>query len=333
MNPTRSDHLFRHVLHNTNCCTTIVGFDLLAAKLSQLFGVDRRAVQMSEADSLWYLRHRDGVEHGPFQLADLVTAAQAGNVAADTCVRHEVHTRAQWVFATRVQPIAQGMAREAESSTASAQPRPPQQSNPQPSSQPPSPAQANRIAESSLQASRSEPASIFRGSQPTRAKIEPRNDCPAARAWRSDRQCRLVSSDSQSPLPSHSPFPERLWTRFRHFFLTFDSGVSLPPGSSRSCGRLVFCWPSFRSPSWAMTFLFSHPCHHPVKLRGEATGNSGRCNEQPLLLMRILIFAISALITSVIILCIRVICEMVIVVFLASGDVSELRKLLKQPRP
>ncbi len=64
---------------------------------------------MSEADSDWYLRHRDGVQHGPFRLADIVSAAASGNVASDTAVRHVVHTRDQWVLAVRVQPIAQAM--------------------------------------------------------------------------------------------------------------------------------------------------------------------------------------------------------------------------------
>ncbi len=68
--------------------------------------------------------------------------------------------------------------------------------------------------------------------------------------------------------------------------------------------------------------------------QGAGVGNwqFGPINEQPLLLMRILIFAISASITCIIVLCIRVICEMILVLFLAGGDVSELRKLWKQPK-
>jgi hypothetical protein len=66
---------------------------------------------MSESNSGWYLRHRDGVEHGPFQVADLIAAAKAGNIASDTVLRHEVHSHNQWVFATRVQPVAEAMTR------------------------------------------------------------------------------------------------------------------------------------------------------------------------------------------------------------------------------
>lgn len=64
---------------------------------------------MTQVDTGWFLRHRDGIEHGPFRLADIVAAAEAGNVADDTSVRHETHTRNAWVVAPRVQPIASAM--------------------------------------------------------------------------------------------------------------------------------------------------------------------------------------------------------------------------------
>ena len=112
---------------------------------------------------------------------------------------------------------------------------------------------------------------VMKASQNRVAKRLPNRSRLANRSTRSRRRQRFAVTT-----PSHSPFQERLWTRFKHFFLTFDSGVSSPPGSSRSCGRFVFCWPSFRSPSWVTTFSFSHPCHHQAKARGEAIGNSGR---------------------------------------------------------
>lgn len=62
---------------------------------------------MQKNESGWYLKHRDGVEHGPFLLADLVGAAAAGNIADDTFVKHAVHSRHQWVIAKRISPIAQ----------------------------------------------------------------------------------------------------------------------------------------------------------------------------------------------------------------------------------
>ena len=65
---------------------------------------------MTEADSGWLLRHRDGVEHGPFRFADLISAAESGNIADDTNVLHKNHTQGKWVIASRVQPIAAAMA-------------------------------------------------------------------------------------------------------------------------------------------------------------------------------------------------------------------------------
>ncbi|MCH5372484.1 MAG: DUF4282 domain-containing protein, partial [Planctomycetes bacterium] len=66
---------------------------------------------MTDAETGWYLRHRDGVEHGPFRFADIIAAAKLGNLASDTCVRHEQQTLGQWVFAPRVGTIAEVMAK------------------------------------------------------------------------------------------------------------------------------------------------------------------------------------------------------------------------------
>ncbi|MEE2936179.1 MAG: DUF4282 domain-containing protein [Planctomycetota bacterium] len=64
---------------------------------------------MTEADSGWLLRHRDGVEHGPFRLADIIAAAGTGNIAHDTSVLHKTHTQGTWVLASGIQPIAAAM--------------------------------------------------------------------------------------------------------------------------------------------------------------------------------------------------------------------------------
>ncbi len=64
---------------------------------------------MSNGGQDWYLRHRDQVEHGPFELATLVDAARRGDIAEDTEVRHEKHTRGTWVLATRVSAISKAM--------------------------------------------------------------------------------------------------------------------------------------------------------------------------------------------------------------------------------
>lgn len=55
----------------------------------------------------WRLRHYDRVEHGPFQFSAIISAAAAGNVAADTQVIHPKHTGGEWIRARRVKKIAE----------------------------------------------------------------------------------------------------------------------------------------------------------------------------------------------------------------------------------
>lgn len=120
---------------------------------------------MSEADSGWYLRHRDGVEHGPFRLADIVTAAEAGNVADDTSVRHAAHTRGEWVVAPRVQPIATAMSRSA----APASPAAAQSAAPQPTpAANPSTSAAGGTTKSAFRRPSTQPPSALPGSAPYR---------------------------------------------------------------------------------------------------------------------------------------------------------------------
>lgn len=147
---------------------------------------------MSDSND-WYLRHRDGVEHGPFQLADLIAAARAGNIASDTVLKHEVHSRNQWVFATRVQPVAEAMAgnnttpsappastaaqpqrKRVAPATAAAQPAPSPAAKPpvqKPSEQPREPPAPERVIEApkpSTSSSLSEVAASVPSVQPTR---------------------------------------------------------------------------------------------------------------------------------------------------------------------
>ncbi|MDB4621534.1 DUF4282 domain-containing protein [Rubripirellula sp.] len=67
---------------------------------------------MSKQESGWSLRHRDNIEHGPFDLHDLILAAQTGNIAPDTMLRHPKHTSNQWVIATRVTAIGKALSEE-----------------------------------------------------------------------------------------------------------------------------------------------------------------------------------------------------------------------------
>ena len=64
---------------------------------------------MSQEESGWSLKHRDNIEHGPFELEDLIAAARTGNIATDTMLRHTKHTHNQWIIATRVANISQAL--------------------------------------------------------------------------------------------------------------------------------------------------------------------------------------------------------------------------------
>ncbi len=64
---------------------------------------------MSVGSQGWFLRHHDGIEHGPFEIANLVEAARQGNIADDTEVRHDKHTKGKWILATRVSVISAAM--------------------------------------------------------------------------------------------------------------------------------------------------------------------------------------------------------------------------------
>ena len=106
---------------------------------------------MTDAETGWYLRHRDGVEHGPFRFADIIAAAKLGNIASDTCVRHEAQTLGQWVLAPRVQSIAEVMTKVAPRQVAARTARPSSQAS----------AVTRRASSSNLPAvSASEPAAI-----------------------------------------------------------------------------------------------------------------------------------------------------------------------------
>ena len=84
---------------------------------------------MSKQESGWFLRHRDNIEHGPFELHDLILAAQTGNIAPDTMLRHSKHTSNQWVIATRVTAIgkalSEGNPQSATHRQATSEPKPP----------------------------------------------------------------------------------------------------------------------------------------------------------------------------------------------------------------
>jgi|GEM_PF-2498428 len=54
----------------------------------------------------WFLRHRDGVTHGPYAFDALIEAAQQGRIASDTVVSHPDFTRSGWVPALAIPEVA-----------------------------------------------------------------------------------------------------------------------------------------------------------------------------------------------------------------------------------
>lgn len=54
----------------------------------------------------WFVMHHDGITHGPFTWKELLQAASAGNIVADTRLRHATVTADQWVVSTAIEPIA-----------------------------------------------------------------------------------------------------------------------------------------------------------------------------------------------------------------------------------
>jgi hypothetical protein len=85
------------------------------------------------SSDLWYIRHHDKVEHGPYSLDVLVKAATEGSIATDTEVMHGKHTGGRWILAMRIRPIASVMPLN-DSSTAPPPLQP--EGNPQPDNSP-----------------------------------------------------------------------------------------------------------------------------------------------------------------------------------------------------
>jgi hypothetical protein len=54
----------------------------------------------------WFLRHRDGVVHGPFRFGSLTEAARLGRIADDTEISHPDFTNSAWIVALELPEIA-----------------------------------------------------------------------------------------------------------------------------------------------------------------------------------------------------------------------------------
>ncbi len=64
---------------------------------------------MSSSD--WYLRHQDGVVHGPYKFSDIIQAASLGNIVDDTELSHPVYTKGRWVKALSIEQVREAMHR------------------------------------------------------------------------------------------------------------------------------------------------------------------------------------------------------------------------------
>lgn len=67
----------------------------------------------------WFLRHRDGVTHGPYAFDSLIEAAQHGRIASDTVVSHPDFTQSGWVPALAIPEVAAAQTRAATSGSKS----------------------------------------------------------------------------------------------------------------------------------------------------------------------------------------------------------------------
>lgn len=270
---------------------------------------------MSEAESNWSLRHRDGVEHGPFRLVDLVSAASAGNIAEDTCVRHVKVTHGNWVFANRVPPIANAMTSAGGVATPAAPRAPASVAAPVPVNQTPP---------------RSPGESIFRkpGNEPS--------------AVPSDQTTATAESPQTAELdPANLPVRSR------------DDGYSVPKSFLDAVGVILgdFRFRRFATP-WIVKILYAIAMliavlsilklgydffvQPSMTAPGPPTASGGWEFEpiegQPFLQTKAVIFVIYSSAVAIAILCLRLLFEIALVLFRAGGDLTEVQRFLRQQK-
>ncbi len=275
---------------------------------------------MSELESSWYLRHRDGVEHGPFRLADIVTAAQAGNIAADTCVWHDVHTQGQWVFGARVQPIAQAMPKKLGSAPRAEGP---------PASQTRQPAAAAQtVFTRPAPPAQTAPTGTSGASAPLPAPAQTA-DAPTTLASPADAglqtSIRLSGGDA-------FPVPKTFLSAAQTLFVDFRFKRFITPWI------IKILWGFTLAAAALATLIFSYELfiQPSMPAPGPRTGQ-GEWQFQPIagqsfLQHRLLAFALWTAVTMLVILVLRVLFELIIVFFRVSGDVVEFRKFLKSQK-
>ena len=304
---------------------------------------------MSEADVGWLLRHRDGVQHGPFRLADLVEAAGKGNVAADTCVRHEVHTRGQWIVAARLQPIASAMSsggsgtaapsggNVAANRPATPRPAPQQQAAPAPSQ-----AQPGRSAQPPKQPT--QPGNTSAAAVENEPKTAERSGSSPGSIFGASNDGQPSDAAATSPESSDSAAGVAITSR-RH-----DDGFPVPKTFFSALQTLLtdFRFRRFTTPwivkiLWALALLaailvlLSVTYHLLVQPSMSAPGPRTAEGEweftplagQSFFELPIFTLAIWLLAVMVAILCLRMTLELVVIFFRVSGSLAEMRKHLQ----
>jgi Domain of unknown function (DUF4282) len=288
---------------------------------------------MSEADSNWFLRHRDAIEHGPFRLADLVNAARAGNIADDTCVRHGSLTQNAWVFAVRVPPIQKAMpvAKRPEVAAKIAAPAPIVKTQPPPA-----------IPE--------QPASAFKNSPIESAR--PESTAPAAAGTSIFR--KPTAEVTKEPLTTNSEaiaLPELGAAGATFSRSRWDDAFPVPRTFAGAVGALVtdFRFRRFVTP-WIVKILWAICCLlvvvsllalgydfivQPAIPTPEPKTSAGQwefqpLNSQPFLQARLVVFSLYSSLVCLAILCIRVCCELVLIFFRVGGDLTEVRNFVRQ---
>lgn len=287
---------------------------------------------MAESDSGWFLRHRDGVEHGPFRLADLVSAAEAGNVADDTSIRHETHTRGQWVLAPRVQPIATAMSRRAASLSGKAS------ASTAPAGTPPSSGQSQGPGTAPTPSAA--PKSAFR-----RPRMQPPSALPGAAPYRSPRPSEsAVPSESESSSETTATHPVRIYNqtfpvpkRFLDAALTlfdFRFRYFITPWIIKILWGIVVA----ASLIWFTRLTYDLWIQPSMDAPGPRTAESATGWEfeplagQSIFQSRGFVFAFQSGVILLYLLCARVAMETTIVFFRVASDFAEMKRTLPKDR-
>tara|TARA_B110000495_G_C22998468_1_gene588979 strand:+ start:865 stop:1701 length:837 start_codon:yes stop_codon:yes gene_type:complete len=270
--------------------------------------------KMSEQESGWFLKHRDGIEHGPFFMPDLVSAAQSGNIATDTTLRHARHTRDQWVLATRVAVIAQLLS-----------PAAPVQPAPNPATPTPTPPQPKKTI-FRPDAARVTPATGTGTSQSTVAQRATAAPVENERDTGSHQQTPRIRAVREDALIVPRTFPDAFCALFDFRFRFF-----ITPWIIKFLWAIAF--------AVALLFVIQLGYDSLISPNLNATNNTEQSGQNwqfepldgmPLLSVPAVRYLMIAMAVFCGLLMFRVICESCIVRFQVAANISELKSVMKE---